>query len=157
MDVPSAIVSAQLRHRKGHLEILEITRDRGCSWNDVQICASAASGGRLEVLKWLREVAGCEWDTDTPFHAALGLTPRNLVRPLINPAGNREQVLRYAIENGCPCDETVCTNVARAGNIELLKWLREKGCPCDQFGIEAKAQKERQLELFGWVRQFADK
>jgi len=129
---------------KGYLEILMTARDRGCSFNGVQICASAASGGRLEVLRWLREVAGCAWNKNTTHQAALG-------------GGNREHVLRYAIENGCPCDESVCIFVAGAGNIELLKWLREKGCPWDQSGIEAQASKEGQLELLGWVLQFADK
>ena len=134
-------------------------RDRGCPFNDVSICASAASGGRLEVLKWLREVAGCAWDQNAPHQAASGIfsAVTYISVPPRKPGGNHEQVLRYAIENGCPCDESVCTNVAGAGNIELLKWLREKGCPWDQSGIETQASERGQLELLEWVRQFADK
>ena len=38
-------------------------RENGCKW-DAESCVNAATGGRLEVLKWLLE-NGCEWDEAT--------------------------------------------------------------------------------------------
>ena len=44
--------------------MLKWARERECPWHDVSTCASAAAGGHLEVLRWLRQ-HGCEWDADT--------------------------------------------------------------------------------------------
>jgi len=44
----------------GRLEVMQWARDHDCQW-DERTCASAAAGGHLEVLRWLRE-HGCPWD-----------------------------------------------------------------------------------------------
>ena len=38
---------------------------------DERVCAEAAAGGYLEVLKWARE-CGCPWDEDACAYAAAG-------------------------------------------------------------------------------------
>ena len=52
----------------GQLEILKWLRSEGCPW-DASACAGAAKCGHLEVLKWLRS-EGCPWDSSTWFSAA---------------------------------------------------------------------------------------
>ena len=44
----------------GHLDILKWLRENGCPWNGYT-CAYAAMNGHLEVLKWARE-NGCPWN-----------------------------------------------------------------------------------------------
>ena len=56
-------------------QVLKWARGRGgdpninepCPW-DVSTCASAAEGGHLDILKWLRE-NDCPWDLDTLMSA----------------------------------------------------------------------------------------
>ena len=42
------------------------------------------------------------------------------------------QVFTYAHENGCPWDETTCSNAAKFGHLECLKYAHENGCPWDE-------------------------
>ena len=60
--------------------------ENGC-WLDADTCASAAQGGQLQVLQWLRGY-GCPWDTGTCRWAV--------------DEGKSLEVLRWARENGCP-------------------------------------------------------
>ena len=49
--------------RGGHLENVKWLRANGCEW-DSDAIASDARGGHLEVVKWLHDEASCEWDSD---------------------------------------------------------------------------------------------
>ena len=42
-----------------YLNILQLARENGCSW-DEQTCWNAAGGGHLELLRWARG-NGCPW------------------------------------------------------------------------------------------------
>jgi hypothetical protein len=54
----------------------------------VHVCASAAAGGQLEVLQYLRSGPNpCPWDRQTRERAAQHM---------------RAEVLQWAIDNGCP-------------------------------------------------------
>jgi hypothetical protein len=39
------------------------------------------------------------------------------------------KTLKWARQNGCPCDEKTCLYAASGGHLEVLKWARENGCP----------------------------
>jgi hypothetical protein len=49
----------------GHLEVLQYLRAKGTTW-DARTCAGAAEDGHLEVLQWLR-ANGCPWDEHTCY------------------------------------------------------------------------------------------
>ena len=53
----------------GHLEVLKWLHRKGCPW-DQAACARAAQGGHLEVLKWLL-AHDCPWDGRTYWGAEL--------------------------------------------------------------------------------------
>ncbi len=87
-------------------------RALGFSWDKVTF-AFAASGGHLEVLKWMRE-NGCEWNYATCLNAAR--------------AGHLH-VLQWARANGCEWDPNVmCSDAAASGNLELLQYVHANGC-----------------------------
>eukprot|EP00616_Rhizochromulina_sp_CCMP1243_P016234 CAMPEP_0118967390 /NCGR_PEP_ID=MMETSP1173-20130426/4776_1 /TAXON_ID=1034831 /ORGANISM="Rhizochromulina marina cf, Strain CCMP1243" /LENGTH=357 /DNA_ID=CAMNT_0006916349 /DNA_START=343 /DNA_END=1416 /DNA_ORIENTATION=+ len=69
----------------GYLELLQWLRERGAPW-DERTCMKAAKKGHLEVLRWARE-NGCPWDVRT-YNAAKDM--------------KRTEVLQWAISNGCP-------------------------------------------------------
>ena len=94
---------------------------------DEQTCAFAAAGGRLDVLKWLRE--GCwgrhpNWDKRTCQWAA---------------SAGHLKVLKYAHEQGCPWDAGTCEYAAQEGHLEVLKYAHENGCPWNEWICHAAA------------------
>ena len=36
-------------------------------------------------------------------------------------------LLQWACANGCPCDESTCSNAALEGHLEILQWARANG------------------------------
>ena len=90
--------------------MLRWARENGCEWevqefsrypddiypmehllapgSDAGLCADAAMGGHIEVLKWLR-AEGCPWDQWTCFFAV---------------HQGHVEILRWARKNGCPWD-----------------------------------------------------
>ncbi len=79
------------------------------------ICASAAQGGHLELLKWLYN-EGCSWDYMTCAYAAYH--------------GNLE-ILKYAYSNGCILGYVICGYAKDGGHKEILEWLLENGYPTE--------------------------
>jgi hypothetical protein len=82
------------------------------TWN-LSLCASAARGGQLLALQWLRD-RGCAWDAGTCWAAALG---------------GHLAVLQWARANGCVWDAKTCSAAARGGHLAVLQWAVANGCP----------------------------
>jgi hypothetical protein len=57
-------------------------------------------------------------------------------------ANGHLEVLKYAHENGCPWNQTMCSEAARNGQLEVLKYGHEDGCPwpadvhVDAYGMD---------------------
>jgi hypothetical protein len=66
--------------------VLNWLREHGCPLGGADLCAAAADGGYLEVLKWARE-RNCPWDAETRRRAA---------------DGGHLEVLRWLDEQGAP-------------------------------------------------------
>ena len=89
-----------------------------------QISLCAASGGRVEVLRWARE-QGCHLDAGTCAAAA----------------GNGHlTVLRWARHNGCAWSSSTCEAAARGGHLAVLKFARRNGCAWSSRTCEAAAR-----------------
>jgi len=41
------------------------------------------------------------------------------------------EVVKWALENGCPCDVWGCSSAAQGGHLDVLQWMRENRCPWD--------------------------
>jgi hypothetical protein len=119
----------------GQLEVLEWLRENDCPW-DEETCWAAAKGGQLEALQWARE-NGCPWDTSTCWAAA---------------SGGHLETLKWARENGAPWDEKTCKAAAWGGQLETLKWARENGCPWNIEAVRLNATNGSHLEMLEWLR-----
>jgi hypothetical protein len=117
----------------GHLSILKCARKHGCPW-DKSVCSFAAKGGHLEVLKWLHE-NGCPWNELTCYYAA---------------SNGHLEVLKWLHENGCPWNELTCYYAACNGHLEVLKWLHKNGCPWDEWTCTVAA-KNGHLKVLKWL------
>ena len=99
-----------------------------------EVCAFAASGGHLEVLKCLR-MMDCPWSEGTCCNVAL--------------RGHLE-LLQWAHDNSCPWDKYTCIRAAEKGDFEILKWLRAKGCPWNEKTCMAAASLGN-IEILDWA------
>jgi len=119
---------------KGRLDVIKYLRNLAISW-DADTCNLAASNGHLDVLKWAR-TNGCPWNEDTCCYAA---------------QNGHLEVLKWARANGCPWDFRTCSYAARGGHLEVLKWARTNGCPWNQDTCWFAAQGGH-LEVLKWAR-----
>jgi len=55
------------------------------------------------------------------------------IETTVNAATNgHAEVLKWAILNGCPTDNSVCAKLAKRGDLDLLKWVWKHGCQWDE-------------------------
>jgi hypothetical protein len=99
LNVKDFVVSSRL---------LAWAKENGCPCGPLEprVCAAAAAGGYLEVLKWARE-HDCRWDEMSCANAA---------------EGGHLETLQWARENGCEWDWQTTANAAKGGHLELLQW-----------------------------------
>lgn len=65
---------------------------------------------------------------------------------------NHIECLKYAHENGCDWDSTVCTYLAEHGQLDALKWAHEEGCEWDASACAAAARKGH-LEVLKYLHE----
>ena len=137
----------------GHMEVLELARQRGC-WGGKYTegaMGAAAEGDNIETLKWLRK-HGCVWNEDTCAQAAR-----------FGALG----ALKWLREQGCPWDfETVEVAVVHS-DLETVQWICHNwdkgpaGCLpfCETHshiqdlnrGLTNKAARHGQTEILIWL------
>ena len=62
------------------------------------------------------------------------------------------EILQWAKEAGCPCNQSTCQGAAKAGDLVMLQWARRQACPWDQR-TSAAAARYGHLEVLKWARQ----
>jgi hypothetical protein len=121
--------------RGGHLEALQWLRDRGCQWDSWTCAAEAARGGHLAVLQWAR-ASGCAWDARACEAAA---------------RSGHLAVLQWLRANGCDWDASTCSVAARGGHLAVLQWARANGCDWDASTCSVAARGGH-LAVLQWAR-----
>ena len=95
---------------QGNLEMVKYCVANKCPLN-LWACARAASGGHLEILKYLREEVKAPWDSDTASSAA---------------ENGHLHILEYLVERKFDkYNEDVCWGAAKNGHLDCLKYLHE--------------------------------
>ncbi|CAB9530144.1 ankyrin repeat protein [Seminavis robusta] len=145
----------------GNLEILKWARENDCPWNE-QTCSRAAKNGHLDILEWVHE-NGCPWNEATCSGAAEGGHMEilsGLVKMVVHGVNIHAIKLRrmpilnlkWARANGCPWNESTCSDAASPGHLEILKWARANGCPWNAYTC-AKAALHGHLGVLKWARE----
>ena len=107
--------------RQGNMEMVKYCVAKKCPM-DAIVCAFAASGGRLETLKYLRQKVKAPWDCRTATWAA---------------ESGHLHVLEYLVERKCAFHEDACACAAGNGHLDCLKYLRETAkAPWDSLAVE---------------------
>ena len=109
--------------RAGALDVLVWLRDRaGAEW-DALVCAKAAEGGHVGVLQWARE-RGCAADHRTCAAAAASAHEDGALA-----------CLKFAREEGIEWDEHVVGWAAEVGNHEILRYALRRKAPQPEFWV----------------------
>ena len=106
---------------RGNLEMVKYCVANECPI-DVSACENAASGGHLEVLKYLHEEAKAPWDEYTAYLAA---------------SNGHLHILEYLVERKYDqFDVDACRGAAMEGQLDCLKYLRETAkAPWDLMAV----------------------
>jgi hypothetical protein len=97
----------------GQLLALQHLRSDGCEWDSARILCSAASGGNIDVVEWLRQQQDIEISADVMGWAA---------------AAGQTAMCQLLRSIGCYWDADACSAAAANGHCATLRWLRESGC-----------------------------
>ncbi|WZN65966.1 putative ankyrin repeat protein [Chloropicon roscoffensis] len=126
---------------QGSIEILRwLMEEKGYEFNRAT-CEGAAFGGHLDVLKFLRaQNPPCPWDGLTCLRAA--------------QEGHLE-VLKFlrGLEPPCPWSLMTCALAAQGGHLEVLKWVRDQDppCPWNEWTC-VRAARGGSLDVLKWLR-----
>ncbi len=82
---------------------------------------TAVQFGSVSILQWIK-------DKKIPCPAKLW-SPNICTEAA---AKGHLDVIKWLIQNGCPCDERACNAAAKTGQLEVLKWLRQNNYHCLQ-------------------------
>jgi ankyrin repeat protein len=121
---------------QGNLEMVKYCVANKCpiGWS---ACAYAASGGHLEVLKYLREEAKAPWDSVTPSWAA---------------QNGHLHILEYLVERKfVQFSEGACAYAAENGHLDCLKYLRETAKVPWGYWSVYRAHKNNQTECVQYL------
>jgi len=123
--------------RQGNLEMIKYCVANECPMNE-DACASAAWGGDLECLKYLREEVKAPWNWNTAEWAA---------------KNGHLHILEYLVERKYEFQyvRRACCHAARYGHLECLKFLHETAkAPWDSDAVR-KAHKYNHVECVQYL------
>jgi hypothetical protein len=168
-DASTSAVAASL----GNLDVLQyllITAKPRCSWT-ASTLESAAAGGHLHVLEWIREYLRAipwQWYIHTSYCAARNghthvlqwLWDKQIQCNWNDSAvaaaqGGHLHTIQWLRAQVPPhyWSSTVCFYAAKGNHLEMLKWLRSQDPPCP-WGVStcSAAAGEGHIEVLRWLR-----
>jgi hypothetical protein len=119
----------------GRLETVRFLRQLGLPWNADTICSSAARSGNIELLQYLKQ-QGCVFSERVMSTAAWR---------------GRLHICQYLRAEQCPWDTKACESATRAGHLSTLRWLHEQGCPWDLQALRVSAAGRDCLAVLQYV------
>jgi len=120
----------------GHLELLKQLRACGFPWNS-DTCAEAIEGGHLAVLQYAR-AEHCPWSSVALNQAA--------ARP------DSIDMMRWMCENGCMLNPEACASAAYNGLLDNLQFLRSVPVDWD-YGVCEAAAMQNHLPVLRWAHE----
>eukprot|EP00594_Rhizosolenia_setigera_P007069 CAMPEP_0178952850 /NCGR_PEP_ID=MMETSP0789-20121207/8084_1 /TAXON_ID=3005 /ORGANISM="Rhizosolenia setigera, Strain CCMP 1694" /LENGTH=240 /DNA_ID=CAMNT_0020634027 /DNA_START=152 /DNA_END=874 /DNA_ORIENTATION=+ len=123
----------------GKLDVIKWFEAKGLSIRRDSCARGAAYHGQLHILQWLQEEQGLE-----------------LKKYLYNYAidGGQLHVLKWLREQEVPWDVWTFYSAARKGNLNILQWLHDEGCPWHEDDDDNLRVHEEDLkpETLDWCR-----
>ncbi|KAG5187916.1 hypothetical protein JKP88DRAFT_347896 [Tribonema minus] len=140
----------------GSVDFCRWLRKEGCAFDLTDACVGAAFSGSIDMIKYVREIAGQEWSLEHVGMIMLAAGYEGRLRafkwahaqgaPWLPAAFTAEQdgthfcrvwrapVLQWAIGHGCPWGDwtsQTCALLKQSGNFDKeLAWAHANNCPC---------------------------
>jgi hypothetical protein len=106
--------------------------------------SAAAATGDMKLLEFLRSDGYC-------------FTRTNGAAATRSAAGNgRLDVLKWLRQSMSYWDESVCTEAASGGYLEILQWACENGCPIDPLKCAIGASRGGHAKVLEWIQKNYD-
>lgn len=123
---------------RGRRDILEWAIEHGCTIR-TDTCTGAASGGYVEMLRWLVQDVGCDWNA-------------RRVAITVCSSGHIE-ILELLSEWGVlELDEVFCTIAAQFGRVDVLEYLFvELECPFSARDVLLTAVRYEKVNVVEWA------
>jgi hypothetical protein len=155
--------------RLGHIALLKYIKPH--VYKCTELCAAAAYGGRLHVITWLVSI-GCPIDYSLFPSAAIGGNVEVLewLKYGLADPGDFEG---FATENAAACtnaaefghlpaihwlmqhgfhwDEQTCHEAAQHGHLHVLQWIVDNGCPITLSVAATYAARRGHLHVLQWL------
>ena len=135
-DNKSAFEAARLGHPRCLELLYDICTENKARWRPNDVCASAVSGDRIDVLKVAWKLQPAVYNAEKYGNPFLHFC----VHPMQGAARlGRTDIMKWLLNNGCPWGTYTCEVLAGAGKPEASKWAAEalNGCRCDSpFGTK---------------------
>lgn len=153
--------------QSGRLNVLQWLRSEGCAW-DFNVCNVAASMGHLHVLLWALE-QGCDCDTPNVIGLAAQMNRINVLEYIHTHVTHGKiskrvlktaaiwgcvDVLEWAHEHGCRCDDDVYSLSIRYGHLNVLKWAYSKRPLTEE--IWRNVRMSRNADMREWAEMHAE-
>ncbi|WZN62003.1 ANK_REP_REGION domain-containing protein [Chloropicon roscoffensis] len=158
----------------GHLNLLKkMDSAKELNINNYELCRSAAGGGDLATIKWLRSKGsqfdqGCVADAAGRGHLeAIKEMRRSKARGTGESSrarwsehaveeaakGGHLGVVQWLRQNGCPWSSMTSLRAAQGGHFDVLKWVRSQDPPCPWNWLTcSEAAKGGHLEVLKFAR-----
>jgi hypothetical protein len=152
----------------GHVHVMEYLRNEtvtDCGWDSSHACDVAAVAGDLDMLSWLADAQGEDFEPAQVAHAAaeggqievmqwLGAGDEfELTVDHMNNAAceGHLHMAKYILNKGCPWDHKTTDCAAYFGHYELLRWLWEHGCPRDVAHISTTVTQNGSVQALEYL------
>jgi hypothetical protein len=95
---------------------------------------SMACSGRLEFVRWAREVKNCDWGEDA----------------MMEVITTDFEMISYCVENGAPLFSGLTACSSERGDLPVLKYLHEHDCPWDEHAL-FNAETKNRIECLNYL------
>jgi hypothetical protein len=117
------------------LAALQHLRSEGAEWDAEEMGCEAAMGGSIEVVEWLRQEQGIEFNSTSIMWAA---------------DGGQIAMCQHLRSIGCEWTEDACAQAVMRGYFDTLCWLRENGCPWNVYEVSMAAVDLSNIEVLDY-------
>jgi len=132
-----------------------------CIWWTKGLCCTAATAGKLEILKWAKDkglkLSGAFNGAVLGDHPQIldwlktnGLLPKKRIRYSNYISYGHFPMLNWLKKNGYEWDGEEYETAAKTNNLRMFKWLGQNGCPWEPKAA-LEVIKSNHLRLFNWI------
>jgi hypothetical protein len=136
---PWSALLLELAARRGYFELVRWCFEHGCCFEDAsEAMLSAVDSGSVELMAWMLQQPGMQ-----------------LCEKVMSICVFRGHMAlcQYLHAQQCPWNTVATSQAALDGHIDILRWLLDNGCPCDEHKTGLSAGEGGSIEVLTYMQQ----